>query len=462
MRTYHVPCGESTIELGRAGENLAQEIIFNVSDWLAAFGDTGGFSLLVRRPGDQQPYPVEVALADGSISWAVSNLDTASPGFGQAELMYLVGNAVVKSRVWQTYVAKSLDGSHPGDPSADPWATYVATVTKAAADAKEAAQKAQDALEHAPKITDGTWWLWDPVTGEYIDTGSPAEGPQGEPGPVGPEGPAGPIGPPGPQGETGPAGKDGLTEEQADEKYAPIHSPEIDWPTFYGDVAICPFPGSSEYMYLSTTAGLFFLDVQGTDFWIRGSESEVDLVSDGIHMSAQLVDLGRSVDNERVPIPLKGVATPTDPNDGVNKEYVDSNFAPLKSPDFTDGIYLFSSDGTNKLLSIRQYTPTSGTASPHTRITSFGRALKLSAVPAGKENANEAVLNLNATELQILPDGTARFFSAKTEDKHVKLSGIAEPTEEDDATPKKYVDDSIAEAIGDINTVLDQINGEVV
>ena len=36
MRIYHVPCGESTIELGRAGENLAQQIVFNVSDWLAA------------------------------------------------------------------------------------------------------------------------------------------------------------------------------------------------------------------------------------------------------------------------------------------------------------------------------------------------------------------------------------------------------------------------------------------
>lgn len=458
MRTYHVPCGESTIELGRAGENLAQEIIFNVSDWLAAFGDTGGFSLLVRRPGDQQPYPVEVALADGSISWAVSNLDTASPGFGQAELMYLVGNAVVKSRVWQTYVAKSLDGSHPGDPSADPWATYVATVTKAAADAKEAAQKAQDALEHAPKITDGTWWLWDPVTGEYIDTGSPAEGPQGEPGPVGPEGPAGPIGPPGPQGETGPAGKDGLTEAEADAKYAVIENP-----SFWGDVNFYSYTTGSNFCIAMDTSNpdslTLFLECYTQYLQIFTLGASLYLSSD-FEVFAESVVLSKL--NGTTPIPLKGVADPTDPNDGVNKEYVDSNFAPLKSPDFTDGIYLFSSDGTNKLLSIRQYTPTSGTASPHTRITSFGRALKLSAVPAGKENANEAVLNLNATELQILPDGTARFFSAKTEDKHVKLSGIAEPTEEDDATPKKYVDDSIAEAIGDINTVLDQINGEVV
>ena len=212
MRIYHVPCGESTIELGRAGENLAQQIVFNVSDWLAAFGAEGGFSLLVRRPGDEQPYPVEVTLADEAVTWIVSNLDTASPGFGQAELMYLVGNAVVKSRVWQTYVAKSLDGSNPADPTADPWATYVATVTQAAAEAQQAAQKAQDALNHPPLIQDGTFWMWDPVTGEYKDTGSPSRGPQGETGPQGPTGPqgeTGPAGPTGPQGETGPAGPQG-------------------------------------------------------------------------------------------------------------------------------------------------------------------------------------------------------------------------------------------------------------
>ena len=33
-----------------------------------------------------------------------------------------------------------------------------------------------------PKIENGTWWLWDEDTGDYVDTGVPATGPKGDPG----------------------------------------------------------------------------------------------------------------------------------------------------------------------------------------------------------------------------------------------------------------------------------------
>lgn len=446
MRTYHVPCGESTIELGRAGENLAQEIIFNVSDWLEAFGSEGGFSLLVRRPGDAQPYPVEVALADGSISWAVSDLDTASPGFGQAELMYLVGNAVVKSRVWQTYVAKSLDGSHPGDPSADPWATYVATVTKAAADAKEAAQKAQDALEHAPKITDGTWWLWDPVTGEYIDTGSPAEGPQGETGPVGPEGPAGP---PGPQGETGPAGKDGLTEEQADEKYAPIDSPE-----FISKISIqpsmfeTPFSITDNFTQIdveSPTEAAFHLIHGSSGFWMFPYDGGLSIQSSSC--------IFESWDGKKyVPIQVTGIADPTDPNDAVNLQTLKNYFV---SPEAEVDLLLTDdpSDESKQLLYF-SYSRNLGSyiQSPN------GNDLALIATPSGVPAKAGLAQLRQGTRLNINSDGTVYFYSGATDTNLVRLEGIDMPVADDGAVPKKYVDD----LVGNINTVLDQINGEVV
>jgi len=214
MRTQTVTCAQSTITLGRAGENQAQEILFDISGWEASFGP-GSVSLLVRRPGDQEPYPVTLTVTDGIASWVVSNLDTASPGFGQAELIYLVDDKVVASRVWQTFVANSLLASST-DPTADPWAEYVATVTRAAAEAQAAAQKAQDALAHQPIIQQGTWWIWDPDTGAYKDTHQPAEGQEG---PQGPQGEPGPIGPQGPQGEPGPPGESGITEADADKRY---------------------------------------------------------------------------------------------------------------------------------------------------------------------------------------------------------------------------------------------------
>lgn len=33
-----------------------------------------------------------------------------------------------------------------------------------------------------PKIVDGTWWVWDDETGDYVDTGVEATGPKGDPG----------------------------------------------------------------------------------------------------------------------------------------------------------------------------------------------------------------------------------------------------------------------------------------
>ena len=55
-----------------------------------------------------------------------------------------------------------------------------------------------------PEIREGTWWVWDVKKRDYVDTGVPAQGPQGEPGPQGPK---------------GDPGGSGLTQEEADERY---------------------------------------------------------------------------------------------------------------------------------------------------------------------------------------------------------------------------------------------------
>lgn len=238
MRTYIVPPGQLTLDLGVAGENEAQAIRFNVSCWQASFG-AGSVSLLVCRPGEKEPYPVTLTVEHGVASWVVSSLDTAIAGIGQAELMYLVGNAVVKSRIYQTYVAPSLDGSNPSDPTVDPWAQYVATVAKAAGEAQEAAQKAQDALTHQPTIKDGTWWLWDAAEGIYKDTGDSASGlpgPQGEPGKDGAPGPQGEPGKDGAPGPEGPPGKDAVLPEEPTFKMVRVtHGNEADYLSYIFD-----------------------------------------------------------------------------------------------------------------------------------------------------------------------------------------------------------------------------------
>lgn len=84
------------------------------------------------------------------------------------------------------------------------------------ADAERATRAADAAASHQPRIGGaGTWETWDAAAGAYADTGTRAQGPQGErgetgaTGPQGVQGETGPEGPQGPQGETGPQGEQG-------------------------------------------------------------------------------------------------------------------------------------------------------------------------------------------------------------------------------------------------------------
>lgn len=62
---------------------------------------------------------------------------------------------------------------------------------------------------HSPRIENGEWYVYDDATGDYVNTGVSATGPQGVPGPRGPQGPWGPQGNPGEAGAQGPQGVPG-------------------------------------------------------------------------------------------------------------------------------------------------------------------------------------------------------------------------------------------------------------
>lgn len=217
MQIIQAQCG-SVLQLGLSGENLARQVEFDISAWIQLYGE-GAVSLLARRPGERAPYPVAVTRAENLVFWPLAGVDTAKPGYGQAELLYYVGEALVKSRVWMTRIAPALSPENAAEPApSDPWEEYLQQVTKAGAGALAAAERAEEALTHQPKIQDGTWWVWSAADNAYRDTGEEARGPEGA---VGPQGEPGPKGEPGPQGEDGPAGPMGpkgdpgpVTEEQ--------------------------------------------------------------------------------------------------------------------------------------------------------------------------------------------------------------------------------------------------------
>lgn len=86
-------------------------------------------------------------------------------------------------------------------------------ITEAIAALNSAVDKAEDAIEHYPKIENGTWWTWDVTNEEYVDTGVEAQGPQGIQGIQGIQGEQGIQGIQGIQGETGERGPQGIQGE---------------------------------------------------------------------------------------------------------------------------------------------------------------------------------------------------------------------------------------------------------
>ena len=138
----------STIPLGRQGENLARQILFDVSGWESEYGP-GSVELIAQRPGDETPYPVATTRDGDSVVWSVTAADTLYPGdSGRCELRYYVGETLAKSRIWGTYVARAMDTPSETTPP-EPEKGWVDQVLEAGTSAKEAAERAEEAAKKA-------------------------------------------------------------------------------------------------------------------------------------------------------------------------------------------------------------------------------------------------------------------------------------------------------------------------
>lgn len=156
-----------TILLGREGENLARSMIFDIADWISAYG-VGTVSLIAQRNGDDEPYPCTVTVDGSAVTWLVTAADTARKGYGKCELRYAVGDVLVKSETWLTYTADALGTPAPEAP--EPQKAWVDKVLAAG-------QAAVDASVNSPKVGDnGNWFVWDFEAGKYVDTGVAASG----------------------------------------------------------------------------------------------------------------------------------------------------------------------------------------------------------------------------------------------------------------------------------------------
>ena len=158
----------SILSLGRQGENLARQVVFDLSAWVEEYGP-GVVELIAQRPGDDAPYPVAVHRNGTIVAWDVTATDTEmSDSFGKCELRYYIGDTLAKSKIWRTWVEPAMDTPSETAPP-EPEQGWVNKVLAAGSSAKEAAERAEEAAKKAESavpagslsIGDGLKWAAD-------------------------------------------------------------------------------------------------------------------------------------------------------------------------------------------------------------------------------------------------------------------------------------------------------------
>ena len=196
------------LPLGRMGENEYTRIQFDVSGWLNEL-PAATIGLYNQRPQDADAYPVDgITVEDGIVTWTITSAELAQVGKGRCELVAVENNVVAKSAIYNTIIFDALDGS--GD-APSPWDSWQETFVSLKAEAVQAAQDAEEAVEHYPRIVEGIWQVWDVQTGAWVSTGVAAQGAKGDKGDKGDTGAKGDKGDTGEQGIQGEKGEKGDT-----------------------------------------------------------------------------------------------------------------------------------------------------------------------------------------------------------------------------------------------------------
>jgi len=138
MRDLIIRPGD-TINLGRQGENIAEQVQFDVAGWSDLYG-AGTYSLRLLRPGESIPYEAEVSTSGERVMWNVTETDTAIRGTGEAQLILTVGDIVAKTQIYHTMITPSI-GADPEPP--DPAQDWFDQIKGFADDAEESASDAE-------------------------------------------------------------------------------------------------------------------------------------------------------------------------------------------------------------------------------------------------------------------------------------------------------------------------------
>lgn len=169
---------KKTIKIGYVGENNHMHVRIDCEEVFKEYPNAA--VTMAITPPEGEDYPKVVTRDGNVVEWTVANSDVAAEGYGEFQMTFTEGEVIRKTVTASFEVIRSIVGNGTAPSGIDDFLTD-ANAKLAAVD--EAIQDAEDAASHAPTIgNDGYWYRWDADQGEYVSTGTKAQGEQGDPG----------------------------------------------------------------------------------------------------------------------------------------------------------------------------------------------------------------------------------------------------------------------------------------
>lgn len=142
------------VVIGYAGENKAEVLQIDYSEWIEAYGE-GTIALRYQRPHESYPYEIALETDEGVAEWTIDSTATAVRGIGKAQLHYTVDGVLKKSCVFPVVVNSSLtDAGSVPDPYED-WLVTLQEIADQGTASAEAAGEAETAAERAAESASG-------------------------------------------------------------------------------------------------------------------------------------------------------------------------------------------------------------------------------------------------------------------------------------------------------------------
>ena len=149
MMTFTADQSTTDLFLGRQGENLATQIIFAVPEDLQQYAAF----VYVLRNGDDTAYPAtNVVVADGSITWTITSVETLTYGAGEVQIRFVDNETIIKTIVFRSFVSQSIDMDAGDVP--DPYETWLDSLVELAAETQQAARAAKLSEDNAKTSED--------------------------------------------------------------------------------------------------------------------------------------------------------------------------------------------------------------------------------------------------------------------------------------------------------------------